>query len=444
MTTSISPEQFRIFIAYDLADAEFVAELCQSLRAHGHIVSLPEDEVYHVRSGLQPKALKACQILLAVVSPNSIEAVEPGDDSTVNVQANYFKTALRRHVISVYLKELQDSSAWPIHLWAGEIVNFTDAARSPEGYARAFDTLDDSLKQYYQRPRPSNLRDPRIHLAPKQVDVAPAEPPPSYRYEPLPRDTPYLAPGTVGIEQIHGEFPLAKLDTWLRAAEKSIYIADIWTSIIGTMAESLSEAVNRGAEVNILLLNPSSIAAARRSIDMQLEDSAVSDNVQVSIREIREMHRQVRSEHDLEGDNRVWLKLYNSLPAYPIYVVDDRILIGFLAFGRRSFGLPWLEVTSGSLLGEMAMQEYDQRCAAAEEYSILTPQSVEITTRERQVLESLSVGHSQQQIAEQLTVEVSTIKKHLQSIYTKLGASDMPQKNKDLLAVKLAQDLGLI
>ena len=61
-----------------------------------------------------------------------------------------------------------------------------------------------------------------------------------------------------------------------------------------------------------------------------------------------------------------------------------------------------------------------------------------MSEREREVLELLATGASNQQIADQLVVTVRTVKKHASNIFGKLGASNRTQ------AVARARDLGLL
>ena len=50
--------------------------------------------------------------------------------------------------------------------------------------------------------------------------------------------------------------------------------------------------------------------------------------------------------------------------------------------------------------------------------------STSLTDREQQVLRLVAAGHSGPDIAEQLFIEASTVKTHLQHVYEKLGVSE--------------------
>ncbi len=62
----------------------------------------------------------------------------------------------------------------------------------------------------------------------------------------------------------------------------------------------------------------------------------------------------------------------------------------------------------------------------------------DLTEREREVLALLAAGQSNAQIAQQLTVKISTVKYHLRGIYSKLGAANRAE------AVALALEHKLI
>ncbi len=61
-----------------------------------------------------------------------------------------------------------------------------------------------------------------------------------------------------------------------------------------------------------------------------------------------------------------------------------------------------------------------------------------LSERERQVLQLLAQGRSNQQIAQTLVIALDTVKRHVSHIFSKLGVSNRVQ------AVKQAHDLGLL
>jgi two-component system NarL family response regulator len=62
----------------------------------------------------------------------------------------------------------------------------------------------------------------------------------------------------------------------------------------------------------------------------------------------------------------------------------------------------------------------------------------ELTLRENEVLQLLAAGETNKEIAAALRIEAGTIKTHLKSLFTKLGASTRTE------AVRKAEERGLI
>ena len=67
-----------------------------------------------------------------------------------------------------------------------------------------------------------------------------------------------------------------------------------------------------------------------------------------------------------------------------------------------------------------------------------TPGLEHLTERELEVLRLLATGHSNQAIAQQLIVAIGTVKRHVNSILSKLGVQSRLQ------AVARARELGLV
>lgn len=65
-------------------------------------------------------------------------------------------------------------------------------------------------------------------------------------------------------------------------------------------------------------------------------------------------------------------------------------------------------------------------------------QNTQLSIREREVLELMAAGHSNQEIADKLFVSLSTVKTHTTNLYTKLDVKRRTQ------AVQRAKDLQLI
>jgi len=82
--------------------------------------------------------------------------------------------------------------------------------------------------------------------------------------------------------------------------------------------------------------------------------------------------------------------------------------------------------------------EHEPRPALIEQRAKVQPLLDPLTERERQVLEQLGQGASNQQIAHELVIAIDTVKRHVSQILAKLDVQNRVQ------AVRRAQDLGLL
>ena len=124
----------------------------------------------------------------------------------------------------------------------------------------------------------------------------------------------------------------------------------------------------------------------------------------------------------------------------------ERFLRPFLESGARCMPLLLLALKSEKLSAEA--QNFIQkllRSVPAQDYAQVSPPEIEalsasasISQREREVLDLLSYGCTNGEIAEKLCISASTVKTHLGHIYEKLGVNSRGQ------AMKRARELKLI
>lgn len=69
---------------------------------------------------------------------------------------------------------------------------------------------------------------------------------------------------------------------------------------------------------------------------------------------------------------------------------------------------------------------------------IALPEGIELSSREREVLNHIAMGHSNQEIADMLFVSLNTIKSHTNNIYSKLNVKRRTQ------AIETARKLKII
>jgi DNA-binding NarL/FixJ family response regulator len=95
-----------------------------------------------------------------------------------------------------------------------------------------------------------------------------------------------------------------------------------------------------------------------------------------------------------------------------------------------------LDETVDELLAEL--RQPDRESAKLDPQAIMQPLLDPLTERELEVLQLVASGLSNADIAERLVVEVTTVKKHLNHIYSKLGVETRTQ------ALLRAQELSLL
>jgi RNA polymerase sigma factor (sigma-70 family) len=103
------------------------------------------------------------------------------------------------------------------------------------------------------------------------------------------------------------------------------------------------------------------------------------------------------------------------------YVLQDDSVDALLAKLRSTYaGVPLIspEIV-GVLLSRVAELAQDNKRTGA-----LSNASIDLTAREREILVLIGQGLTNQQIAEQLTIEVGTVKNHVHRILNKLNVAD--------------------
>jgi hypothetical protein len=159
--------------------------------------------------------------------------------------------------------------------------------------------------------------------------------------------------------------PTGALLDRLAAAERSVRLLDTSSILIGqdgdaAEAEAFTRAALRalsnGATIKILLLAPTTSAARERA--KEIRDTHFDQMVERNIQRLRYLATQLPM-HGIEPD-RLLVRLYDQLPEISVHQMDDRVVVGFLPYRRRSSMTSQLETERHSELGVYAVGQFEQ------------------------------------------------------------------------------------
>lgn len=418
----------RIFISHAETEALFVAWLADALTALGHTLWLNHDALV---GGAQPfeqihQALEESQVMLLVITPAAVKS------HLVNRQWMYFLRNSEKTLIPILLEPLLPPDKINFMLAELEQVDFSQG-----DHPAAINTLHQRLLEAYEAAAGGQeARRDAIPLSYRTPARAPAS------SEPALKDT--------GLVSVHMGMPLSAYAGWLRQASQTVRVLNTWTGIFVDYADLLVDTLRRGVNVQILLLHPSSPFAYQRTRDLYLnaahpalDENEVPRNIRASIRQVAYLYLEAQGQ-----PGKLELRLYNVLPSFSIHQCDSTALIGFFPHALRTTTFPMLEVNLRSPLGQPIDDEFTHIWNSATSVDLLRRFAPETETanqalpeplsaRELEILELISTGLSNQEIANQLVVTVATIKKHINSVYGKLNVTSRTR------AILRAQELGL-
>ena len=151
----------------------------------------------------------------------------------------------------------------------------------------------------------------------------------------------------------------------LAGAERSVRILDTSSILIGqdgdeAGAEAFTQAALRamanGATIRILLLAPTTSAARERA--KEIRDTHFDQMVERNIQRLRHLAAQLPS-RGIDPD-RLRVRLYDQLPEISVHQTDDRVVVGFLPYRRRSSMTSQLETERHAELGVYAVGQFEQ------------------------------------------------------------------------------------
>ena len=159
--------------------------------------------------------------------------------------------------------------------------------------------------------------------------------------------------------------PTGQILQRLAEAQRSVRILDTSSILIGQdgdeagaeeFTRSALRAMGRGATIRILLLAPTTSAARERA--KEIRDTHFDQMVERNIQRLRFLAAQLPS-HGIDPE-RLRVRLYDQLPEISVHQLDDRVLVGFLPYRRRSSMTSQLETERHAELGVYAVGQFEQ------------------------------------------------------------------------------------
>jgi hypothetical protein len=151
----------------------------------------------------------------------------------------------------------------------------------------------------------------------------------------------------------------------LAEAERSVRILDTSSILIGqdgdaagaeAFVQAALRAMSNGATIRILLLAPTTSAAKERA--KEIRDTHFDQMVERNIQRLRYLASELPP-RGIEPE-RLRVRLYDQLPEISVHQTDDRVLVGFLPYRRRSSMTSQLETERHSELGVYAVGQFEQ------------------------------------------------------------------------------------
>jgi len=163
----------------------------------------------------------------------------------------------------------------------------------------------------------------------------------------------------------YDSLPTRTLLDLIAESQEVIRILDTSSTLIAEggapLVRTLEQALARGVKVQVLLLAPTTQAAQDRAAEIQ--DPAFDTRIEENIRELRRLAR--KTEMDGLAADRLEVRLYDRLPECSVHQVDDRIMVAFLPYQRRTSRVKHLEIANDASLGQFARLQFESKWQAA-------------------------------------------------------------------------------
>ncbi|WBB68597.1 hypothetical protein [Micromonospora sp. WMMD812] len=161
--------------------------------------------------------------------------------------------------------------------------------------------------------------------------------------------------------QEHLSFDQAAFVARLHHSGRRVRILDTWTILLehkhrdDTLA-AVRAALQHGAQVQLLLLDPDCTAAQQRSEELERQRVNVPRQIRANLRHLAAFQQSLPP----ELKPRLQVRIYDASPSIQLYQWDGQALISFFPIGKLSFNVPQLEVDMDSPWGGFVHARFEE------------------------------------------------------------------------------------
>jgi len=188
--------------------------------------------------------------------------------------------------------------------------------------------------------------------------------------------------GQNGVKE-HAELDYSQFMDNAARATGVVRILDTYSNLLAEphaqrFENVVREALNRGVSVRVLLINPTTLAAEQRDLELGRAEE-LGPMLQRNLETVARIHRSFEQEggpHGRGASADFQVRLYSSGPDVTMYRWDDRALVSFYPVGKLSGRSTQLEVTIDTPLGAFVNNRFQAVWHAAAPHQALTPVTV--------------------------------------------------------------------
>ena len=141
-----------------------------------------------------------------------------------------------------------------------------------------------------------------------------------------------------GFAAVHPSFPIQYVTENISKARHRVLILANWLPDPIQLEKSLASAINNGADVQVILLDPESPHARDRGRDLEsIDTQIVAKEIRASIGEL------ARFSQDARAVKMIDLRLHGRLPTHILFAWDETVLFSTYLLGVHALQASFLE-----------------------------------------------------------------------------------------------------